>query len=85
MRLYYRKEVDSLTMIFKVYYQEDKVRNPKREDTKSLYIEADTEVDARATVAANTSHNIEFIEPLEGQFLEYEQENPDYKLTEFNQ
>ena len=28
------------TMIYKVYYQETKVRNPKREETKSLYIEA---------------------------------------------
>ncbi len=27
-------------MIYKVYYQETKVRNPKREETKSLYIEA---------------------------------------------
>lgn len=71
-------------MIFKVYYQEDQIRNPKREDTKSLYIDADTEVEARALVAENTKHNIEFIEPLEGKFLEYEQENPDYKLTEFN-
>ncbi|TPN99920.1 DUF1447 family protein, partial [Mesorhizobium sp. CU2] len=25
-------------MIYKVYYQETKVRNPKREETKSLYI-----------------------------------------------
>ncbi|MCH5461140.1 DNA-dependent RNA polymerase auxiliary subunit epsilon family protein [Lactobacillus sp. LC28-10] len=71
-------------MIFKVYYQEDQIRNPKREDTKSLYIDAATEVEARALVAENTDHNIEFIEPLEGKFLEYEQENPDYKLTEFN-
>lgn len=71
-------------MIFKVYYQEDNVRNPKREDTKSLFIEADTEVEARAQVAANTDHNIEFIEPLEGKFLEYEKENPDFSLTEFS-
>ena len=28
-------------MIYKVYYQETKIRNPKREDTKSLYMEAD--------------------------------------------
>ena len=72
-------------MIFKIYYQEDQVRNPKRETTKSLFINADTEVQARALVTENTGHNIEFIEPLEGKFLEYEQQNPDYKLTEFNQ
>lgn len=34
-------------MIYKVYYQETKVRNPKREETKSLYIEAKSDVDAR--------------------------------------
>ncbi len=36
-------------MIFKVYYQNDQIKNPKRESTHSLYIEADTEVDARAS------------------------------------
>ena len=36
-------------MIYKVYYQETKVRNPKREETKSLYIEAKSDVDARQT------------------------------------
>lgn len=71
-------------MIFKVYYQNDQIKNPKRESTQSLYIEADTEVDARALIEANTDHNIEFIEPLEGKFLEYEQQSPEYKLTEFS-
>ncbi|GAK47228.1 hypothetical protein LOSG293_030670 [Secundilactobacillus oryzae JCM 18671] len=71
-------------MIFKVYYQNDQIKNPKRESTHSLYIEADTEVDARALIEANTDYNIEFIEPLEGKFLEYEQQSPEYKLTEFS-
>ncbi|MFC6202401.1 DNA-directed RNA polymerase subunit epsilon [Lactiplantibacillus nangangensis] len=71
-------------MIYKVYYQETKKRNPQRETTKALYLEADTEVDARVLVEDNTEFNIEFIEPLEGNFLDYEKENPEYQLTEFN-
>jgi len=71
-------------MIYKVYYQETKKRNPQRETTQSLYLEADTEVDARVLVEDNTKYNIEFIEPLEGNFLDYEQKNPEFQLTEFN-
>ncbi|MFD1455986.1 DNA-directed RNA polymerase subunit epsilon [Levilactobacillus lanxiensis] len=72
-------------MIYKVYYQEDNKRNPKREDTHSLYLEAPTEVEARAQVEAHTDHNIEFIEAIEGNDLAYEQQNPNYKLTEFTE
>ncbi|WP_125546908.1 DNA-directed RNA polymerase subunit epsilon [Levilactobacillus lindianensis] len=72
-------------MIYKVYYQNDKKRNPKREETHSLYLEADTEVEARAQVEAHTDHNIEFIEAMEGKTLAYEQQNPNYKLTEFSE
>ncbi|AVK60621.1 hypothetical protein C5Z26_03395 [Lactobacillus sp. CBA3606] len=71
-------------MIYKIYYQENQKRNPQRETTQSLYLEADTEVAARVLVEDNTTYNIEFIEPLEGNFLDYEQENPEYQLTEFN-
>ena len=31
-------------MIYKVYYQETKKRNPQRKTTQSLYLEAETEV-----------------------------------------
>jgi len=71
-------------MIYKVYYQEIQARNPQRETTQALYLEADTEVAARTLVEDNTDHNIEFIEPLAGNFLDYEQQNPEYHLTEFN-
>ncbi len=37
-------------MIYKVYYQETKERNPQRETTQSLYLEAETEVAARTLV-----------------------------------
>lgn len=70
-------------MIYKVYYQETKVRNPKREETQSLYVDAESEVAARHLVETNTPYNIEFIQLLEGNHLAYEQENADYKLTEY--
>lgn len=71
-------------MIFKVYYQETKVRNPKREQTRSLYIEADNDVIARQLVEDNTPYNIELVQALEGNHLDYEKENADFTLTEFN-
>lgn len=70
-------------MVFKVFYQETKVRNPKRETTHSLYLESDSEAQARALVEKNTNFNIEFIEGLSQSALEYEQQDPDYKLSQF--
>lgn len=70
-------------MIYKVYYQDTKVRNPKREQTHVLYLEAADEVAARAAVEANTPYNIEFIQALEGNHLAYEQENAEFTLMEF--
>ena len=57
-------------MIYKIYYQETKDRNPKREQTHSLYIEADDAV-------------IEFVQELDEKHLAYEKENADFKLAEF--
>ena len=71
-------------MIFKVYYQETKTRNPKREQTQSLYVEAEDEVSARVLVEKNTPYNIELVQALEGNHLEYEKENTEFALTEFN-
>lgn len=71
-------------MIFKITYQETKVRNPKREETKALYIEAETSIEARSIVEQNTPFNIEFVQPLEGKHLDYEQKNPDFTITEFS-
>lgn len=71
-------------MIYKVYYQETKTRNPKREQTQSLYLEADSEVKARMLVEDNTPYNIELVQLLEANHLDYEKENADFSLTEFN-
>lgn len=70
-------------MIYKVYYQETKERNPKREQTQSLYIEAENDVDARQRVEENTPYNIEFVQLLDDNHLEYEKENAEFKLVDF--
>ena len=41
-------------MVFKVYYQPTKKINPRRENTESLYLEADSEPEARVLVESNT-------------------------------
>lgn len=71
-------------MIFKVYYQATKIRNPKREQTQALYIEAETEVAARQLVEDNTPYNIELVQLLDRNHLDYEKENTDFSLTVFN-
>ncbi|GEA94124.1 DNA-directed RNA polymerase subunit epsilon [Weissella viridescens] len=70
-------------MIFKVYYQESKQRNPKREDTHSLYLDVPDQPTARREVEKNTDYNVEQIEQLSEKALAYEQQSPDFKLTEF--
>lgn len=70
-------------MIYKVLYQKDKVVNPRRETTQTLFLEADNMVDARTLVEENTPYNIELIQELAGNSLEYEKEHADFKLTSF--
>jgi UPF0356 protein SGO_0220 len=76
-------------MIYKVFYQETKDRSPRRENTRSLYleIEADNELEgrikARKLVEENTDYNIEFIELLSDKHLEYEKESGTFQVTEF--
>ena len=66
-------------MIYKVYYQEDAHEVPVRENTKSLYLEATNERDVRNKLK-DRNYNIEFIQLLEGNYLEYEQNSPNFKL-----
>lgn len=71
-------------MTFKVYYLPSKNTTPRRENTQSLYLEADSEAAARVLVEENTNYNVEFIELLDEKALAYEQENnADFQLTEF--
>ena len=62
-------------MIYKVFYQETKDRSPRRENTRSLYLDIDASnelegrIQARKLVEENTSYNIEFIELLSDKHL----------------
>ena len=71
-------------MIYKVLYQKDKVVNPRRETTQTLYLEADNLVSARTLVEDNTPYNIELIQELAGNSLQYEKEQDNFKLTTFD-
>ena len=68
-------------MIYKVLYQKDQIVNPRRETTKTLYLEANNLVEARQLVEDNTPYNIELIQELTGNSLAYEKQNPEFKLT----
>lgn len=70
-------------MIFKVTYQQTKTEAPRREFTQTLYIEAENSIIARKKIEENTAYNIEFIQELSEKHLAYEQQSPDFKLTEF--
>ena len=76
-------------MIYKVIYQETKDRSPRRENTRSLYLEVEEDnelegrIKARKLVEENTDYNIEFVEQLDDKALEYEKQNPNFKITKF--
>ena len=69
-------------MIYKVYYQENMLQVPVRENTKSMYIEADSERSVREKLKDH-NYNIEFVQLLEGVHLEYEQAAPYFSLKRF--
>ena len=73
----------ALRMTFKIYFQPDKTMTPRRENTQSIYVEAESEAAARQLVEANTEYNIEYIELLNDKALEYEKQSPAFKLTTF--
>ncbi len=66
-------------MIFKVYYQENRFEVPVRENTKSLYVEAASEREVRHHLK-NRDYNIELVQLLEGNHLEYEQASQNYEV-----
>lgn len=68
-------------MIYKVYYQDSKSEMPVREKTKSMYMEADNDRAVRKLLK-DQQINIEFIQLLEGAYLEYEKESEHFKLQE---
>lgn len=68
-------------MIYKVLYQETKYEVPVRESTKATYLEAESEREVRAKLA-DRGWNIEYVEGLEGNYLEYEQRSDDFKVEQ---
>ena len=66
-------------MIYKVYYQESIKEIPVRENTKTIYLEASSEREVRHYLSER-NHNIELVQLLEGNYLEYEQNSPNFKL-----
>ncbi|MCU9533099.1 DNA-directed RNA polymerase subunit epsilon [Streptococcus sp. CSL10205-OR2] len=75
-------------MIYKVFYQDSKDNSPRREQTKSLYLDitADNELKgriiARQLVEEKTNFNVEYIEALSEKHLAYEKETGAFELTE---
>jgi len=68
-------------MIFKVYFQESKNEVPVREKTQTVYVEADSERNVREKLA-DKNYNIELITPVEGKFLEFEKQSPNFHVLE---
>ncbi|MBO1199825.1 DNA-dependent RNA polymerase auxiliary subunit epsilon family protein [Staphylococcus simiae] len=63
--------------VFKVFYQHNRDEVIVRENTQSLYVEAQTEEQVRRYLK-DRNFNIEFITKLEGTHLDYEKENSDH-------
>ena len=77
-------------MIYKVFYQETKDRSPRREPTRSLYLDIDASSElegriiARELVEKNRpEYNVEYIELLSDKLLDYEKETGAFEITEF--
>mgnify|MGYP001301396178 CR=1 FL=1 len=66
-------------MIYKVLYQENPEEVPVREQTKSLYIEAENVREVREKLA-DRNINIEYVQPLSEAHLAYEQQSEDFKI-----
>jgi DNA-dependent RNA polymerase auxiliary subunit epsilon len=49
-----------------------------------MYVQAETKREVRAHLENETPYLVEFIQPLEGAHLEYEQQNPNFKVVELS-
>jgi DNA-dependent RNA polymerase auxiliary subunit epsilon len=68
-------------MIYKVYYQLDKSEIPVREKTQTIFMESNSEKDVRLALK-DREINIEFVQLLQGPYLEYEQQQENFELME---
>lgn len=68
-------------MIFKVYFQESNKQVPVREKTQTIYVEADSEREVRTKIV-DRQYNIEYVEAVEGNYLDYEKQKEDFEVLE---
>lgn len=68
-------------MIFKVYYQEDLLNVPIRENTKTIYVEGESIRDVRQKLKSKP-YNVERVEEITGAYLDYEKQQEDFKVLE---
>lgn len=69
-------------VIFKVFFQEEQDKRIIRETTRARYFEAESETEVRQALK-NDDINIEFVQVLSPDHLEYEKENnPDFKVEQ---
>lgn len=68
-------------MIYKIYYQDNMLEVPVRENTMSMFIEASSVQEVRQLLKGRNI-NIEYIQLLEGKHLEYEQASPHFELEQ---
>ncbi|WP_096154804.1 MULTISPECIES: DNA-dependent RNA polymerase subunit epsilon [Bacillus] len=68
-------------MIYKVYFQEDSKQAPVRENTKSVFVEAELVRDVRQKLK-DFHYNIEIILPVSQEHLQYEQQSEHFKVLE---
>jgi DNA-dependent RNA polymerase auxiliary subunit epsilon len=74
-------------MLFKVFYQENKDTTPRRENTKTMYINVDATserdgiIKLRELITTKTNYRIEFMDALTAEAEAYEKETVDFELT----
>jgi len=66
-------------MIFKVLYQDSKTEVPIRENTHTMFVEAESIRDVRDKLKDRDIH-VEHIQPLEGAHLEYEMKSENFEV-----
>ncbi|WP_018921430.1 DNA-dependent RNA polymerase subunit epsilon [Salsuginibacillus kocurii] len=66
-------------MIYKVFHQKNFNEVAVRENTDTIFVEADNEREVRKKLADH-NYNIEYIEPLSEALLEYEKQKDDFKV-----
>ncbi|MDQ0160086.1 DNA-dependent RNA polymerase subunit epsilon [Alkalibacillus sp. S2W] len=68
-------------MVFKVLYQENITEAPVREETKTMYVEAETKREVREKLA-DRPYNIEHVQELSEAHLAYEQQSENFKVED---